>query len=55
MSLSTKHLLFCIDCPISGTDYCHILNPKAPKYNRAEKIAIREMLDAKNKENSNAD
>lgn len=36
---------FCISCPIRNTQYCHAINPKAPKYTRAEKMAIRDQLD----------
>ena len=35
----------CKDCPIKGTQYCHKVNPMAPKYTRSEKIAIREKID----------
>lgn len=39
----------CGTCPIRGTEYCHLVNPKAPKYTAFEKRAIREELDRKEK------
>lgn len=40
----------CETCPIRGTEHCHLVNPKAPKYTAFEKRAIREELDRKEKE-----
>jgi hypothetical protein len=37
--------MFCIDCPVKGTQFCHIANPKAKKYTRAEKELIRHRID----------
>lgn len=37
--------VFCVDCPIAGTKYCHKLNPTAKRYTRAEKEMIRHKLD----------
>lgn len=42
--------VFCADCPIAGTEYCHKLNPKAKRYTRAEKEKIRHEIDERNKE-----
>lgn len=39
----------CKDCPIRGTEFCHMKNPKATKYTASEKRAIREELDKKEK------
>lgn len=47
--MSWSKLEYCMTCPISGTEYCHEINPKAPKYTRAEKQAIREELNRKEK------
>lgn len=38
-------VMFCIDCPVKGTQFCHIANPKAKKYTRAEKKLIRHRID----------
>lgn len=35
----------CITCPIKNTQYCHKVNPMAPKYTRAEKNKLREAID----------
>lgn len=40
----------CDEGLIRGTEYCHRINPKAPRYTRQEKIGIRAELDAKEKE-----
>lgn len=37
--------MFCIDCPVKGTQFCHIANPKALKYTRVEKELIRNRID----------
>lgn len=37
--------MFCSDCPVKGTQFCHIANPKAKKYTRAEKELIRHHID----------
>ena len=37
--------MFCIDCPVKGTQFCHVANPKAKKYTRAEKELIRHRID----------
>ena len=42
--------VFCVNCPIAGTEYCHKLNPKAKRYTRAEKEKIRHEMDERNKE-----
>ena len=39
----------CDGCPIKGTEHCHRVNHKAPKYTAFEKRAIREELDRKEK------
>ena len=41
--------VFCADCPIAGTKYCHKLNPNAKRYTRAEKEKIRHKIDERNK------
>ena len=42
--------VYCIECPIAGTKYCHKLNPKAKRYTRYEKEMIRHEMDKRNKE-----
>lgn len=37
----------CKICPIKGTEYCHRVNPKAPKFTLLEKRAIRKELEQK--------
>ena len=39
----------CETCPINGTEFCHLVNPKAKKYTLSEKRAIREEIDRKEK------
>ena len=35
----------CEDCPIKGTEYCHMVNPMAKKYTRSEKKTLRYIMD----------
>ena len=37
-------MAFCEDCPIKGTEYCHMVNPMAKKYTRYEKESLREQM-----------
>ena len=30
----------CNNCPIKGTEQCHMINPMAPRYTRSEKERI---------------
>lgn len=46
--------LFCKDCPIKGTPYCHRVNPAAKRYTRSEKVAIRKRIDETGEFNSSA-
>lgn len=39
----------CEFCPIKGTEYCHKINPMAPRYTRSEKIALMRETRADNK------
>lgn len=34
----------CEVCPIRGSEYCHKVNPNAPKYTRSEKKELAEKL-----------
>ena len=36
--------MYCKDCPIKGTEYCHKINPMAKKHTRSEKKALREAI-----------
>ena len=40
----------CGTCPIWGTEYCHLVNPKAKKYTLSEKQDIRKKLNRKENE-----
>ena len=35
----------CEDCPIKGTEYCHMINPMAKKYTRSEKKILRDIME----------
>lgn len=37
----------CEFCPIKGTEHCHKINPKAPKYTRAEKELAQHFKDVR--------
>lgn len=37
--------MFCSDCPVKGTQFCHIANPKAKKYTRHQKEIIRHRIN----------
>lgn len=37
--------MFCKDCHIKGTEYCHRVNPMAKKYTWTEKNELREAID----------
>jgi hypothetical protein len=37
--------MYCKDCPIKGTGYCHKINLMAKKYTRSEKNELREAMD----------
>lgn len=47
--------IFCVTCPIAGTEYCHKLNLKAKRYTRAEKEKIRHEIDERIKDGSDGE
>lgn len=37
--------MFCTDCPVKGTQFCHVANPKAKRYTRSQKELIRRRIN----------